>query len=270
MKFVIEKSSEPFRFEEADNYEVLYDEQLDKYGLLLDGVLFTFLTKDEANFFKILSKDKEKFEDFFNSVGIGDTKLNPQPKAACRDDYVRPTGYLEENRMKKLNEYDSKAEFLILRDSPSIPAGTDIFRYFSSVLGQPVWDPYDFETDLPIYSKSRKEVLLILNKLRDKSSVFIVERGNSADWTADEFIEEFGDLLEERVLRENTLDRFVTKITQALRLVRDPAFHEAAAEIDELYGEGAISDFDTVYDVFVAHGIENSNVARRFFGFKLY
>lgn len=33
-----------------------------------------------------------KFEEFFNSVGIGKENLNLQPKAACKDDYESPTG----------------------------------------------------------------------------------------------------------------------------------------------------------------------------------
>lgn len=91
MKFIIEKSTEAFRFKETWNYTVEYDEHYDKYGLLLDGCLFTFLTKDQATLLKNTFNEPE-FENFFNSVGIGDTNLNLQPKAACSDDYFRPTG----------------------------------------------------------------------------------------------------------------------------------------------------------------------------------
>lgn len=91
MKFVIEKSTEPFKYKETWNYTVEYDEKLDKYGLLLDGYFFTFLNTDQANLLK-LTMQNPKFEEFFNSVGIGDENLNMQPKAACDLDYLRPTG----------------------------------------------------------------------------------------------------------------------------------------------------------------------------------
>lgn len=94
MKFVIEKSTEPFRFKETWNYTVEYDERFDKYGLLLDGCLFTFLTEDQATLLKQTIAEP-KFEEFFNSVGIGDRNLNMQPKAACSNDYFRPTGEIE-------------------------------------------------------------------------------------------------------------------------------------------------------------------------------
>lgn len=94
MKFIIEKSTEPFRFKETWNYTVEYDERFNKYGLLLDGCLFTFLTEDQATLLK-QTITEPKFEEFFNSVGIEDRNLNMQPKAACSDDYFRPTGEIE-------------------------------------------------------------------------------------------------------------------------------------------------------------------------------
>lgn len=95
MKFVIEKTDEHFKMRESSNYEILYDEDLDKYGLIVDGIFFTFLTKDQATLLEATWKNRERFESFFNSVGVGNDKLNLQPKAACYDDYERPTGYLE-------------------------------------------------------------------------------------------------------------------------------------------------------------------------------
>lgn len=107
MKFIMERSTEPFKFKEGSDYEILYDDKLDKYGLLVDGYLFCFLTKDQAKTLSENIKNKEVFEKFFNSVGIGDEWLNPQPKAACDPNYERPTGNIEErfNEIeKKLNE----------------------------------------------------------------------------------------------------------------------------------------------------------------------
>lgn len=107
MKFIMERSTEPFKFKEGSDYEVLYDDKLDKYGLLVDGYLFCFLTKDQAKTLSENIKNKEVFEKFFNSVGIGDEWLNLQPKAACDPNYERPTGNIEErfNEIeKKLNE----------------------------------------------------------------------------------------------------------------------------------------------------------------------
>ena len=90
MKFVNEKPGE-FSFRESNNYEVVYDSERDVYGLLVDGTLFTFLNKSQAITLKDTFKHP-KFEEFFNSVGIGKENLNLQPKAACKDDYERPTG----------------------------------------------------------------------------------------------------------------------------------------------------------------------------------
>ncbi len=107
MKFIMERSTEPFKFKEGSDYEILYDDKLDKYGLLVDGYLFCFLTKDQAKTLSENIKNKEVFEKFFNSVGIGDEWLNLQPKAACDPNYERPTGNIEErfNEIeKKLNE----------------------------------------------------------------------------------------------------------------------------------------------------------------------
>lgn len=92
MKFVMERSTEPFKIREGSEYEVLYDENIDKYGLLVDGTLFCFLTPSQAKTLSENIKNKEVFEKFFNSVGIGDEWLNLQPKAACDPNYKRPTG----------------------------------------------------------------------------------------------------------------------------------------------------------------------------------
>lgn len=92
MKFIMERSTEPFKLREGSEYEILYDEGIDKYGLLVDGVLFCFLTPDQAKTLSENIKNKEMFEKFFNSVGIGDKWLNLQPKAACDPKYKRPTG----------------------------------------------------------------------------------------------------------------------------------------------------------------------------------
>lgn len=105
--FNMKRSTEPFKFKEGSDYEVLYDDKLDKYGLLVDGYLFCFLTKDQAKTLSENIKNKEIFEKFFNSVGIGDKWLNLQPKAACDPDYERPTGNIEEKFTeieKELNE----------------------------------------------------------------------------------------------------------------------------------------------------------------------
>lgn len=88
----MERSTEPFKLREGSEYEILYDEVIDKYGLLVDGVLFCFLTSDQAKTLSENIKNKEMFEKFFNSVGIGDKWLNLQPKAACDPKYKRPAG----------------------------------------------------------------------------------------------------------------------------------------------------------------------------------
>lgn len=107
MKFVNEKTTEDFKVRESDNYEAVYDEQFQMGGLIVDGVLFTTLTLDQYKTLAITFKEKG-FEDFFNSVGIGDEKLNLQPKAACYSDYERPTGEIQfkENKVeaKKLTK----------------------------------------------------------------------------------------------------------------------------------------------------------------------
>ena len=95
MKFINEKSTEEFKVRESNNYEVLYDRGYDMYGLLVDDILFTTLTKDQATTLESTMNDPA-FESFFNSVGIGDEFLNMQPKAACSDDYKRPTGEVYE------------------------------------------------------------------------------------------------------------------------------------------------------------------------------
>lgn len=91
MKFVNEKSTEAFKVRESDNYEVVWDSKYNFGGLIVNGVCFTTLTYDQYKTLEATFKEKS-FEDFFNSVGIGDKNLNLQPKAACKDDYERPTG----------------------------------------------------------------------------------------------------------------------------------------------------------------------------------
>jgi len=119
MKFIMERSTEPFKFKEGSDYEVLYDDKLDKYGLLVDGYLFCFLTKDQAKTLSENIKNKEIFEKFFNSVGIGDEWLNLQPKAACDPNYERPTGNLEE----RFNEIERELNEALNLDEEKLEEG---------------------------------------------------------------------------------------------------------------------------------------------------
>ena len=95
MKFIIEKTTEPIRVKETWNYSIEKFQDPDSgkvlFGLMLDNILFTFLNKDQAKLLEVTFAEKS-FEDFFNSVGIGDVNLNLQPKAACSFNYERPTG----------------------------------------------------------------------------------------------------------------------------------------------------------------------------------
>lgn len=119
MKFIMERSTEPFKFKEGSDYEILYDDKLDKYGLLVDGYLFCFLTRDQAKTLSENIKNKEVFEKFFNSVGIGDEWLNLQPKAACDPNYERPTGNLEE----KFNEIEKELNEALNLDEEKLEEG---------------------------------------------------------------------------------------------------------------------------------------------------
>ena len=90
MKFIDEKD---FKMREGQG-EVVYDEKLDRYGLLVNGVFFSFLTKEQASMLDKTLADPN-VEKYFNSIGIGEEFLNPQPKAACYTDYERPTGEIQ-------------------------------------------------------------------------------------------------------------------------------------------------------------------------------
>ena len=131
MKFVNEKTTEDFKVRESDNYEAVYDEQFQIGGLIVDGVLFTTLTLDQYKTLAITFKEKG-FEDFFNSVGIGDEKLNLQPKAACYSDYERSTGEIQfkENkvetkkltkaRLKESIEFKKSIVYSVLQDPANL------------------------------------------------------------------------------------------------------------------------------------------------------